>query len=153
MKLTRGGAALPIKKTVMSYRYSEMEKVRKLSETTESEQVYIRKEWERLCARENINNSENIFFQKQNGRFFKAIREHENAIRGCGSTGGYWTIRYGSCRHWGFSKDPFGGYYPDVKDKYYSALKKDSGELIIIPSSVHTKKETLELAKKLGFEF
>ncbi len=137
----------------MSYRYSELKEKFHLSELTESEQAYIRKDWERLCSCENINNSEYIFFQKPNGRFFKATRCRENAIRGCGSTGCHWTIRYGSCRHWGISKDPFGTYYPDVKDKFYSALRKDSGELVNIPSSVHTKKEALELAKELGFEF
>lgn len=136
----------------MSYKYSEIKDGRKLSEMTVEEQERIKKEWDRLCARETVNNSEYLFIQKANGRFIKASRGRYGAIPGRGSMGGYWSVRYGDCRRWGFSKDPFGTYYPEVKEKYYTALRKDNGELINIPSSVHTKKEVLELAKKLGFE-
>lgn len=137
----------------MSYKYFEIKDGRKLSEMTADEQAYINREWERLCTRPDENTSEYIFFQKANGRFFKAIRGRYGANPMNGCLGGYWTVRYGTCRAWGFCKDPFGTYYPDVKEKYYTALRRDNGELINIPSSVHTKKEVLELAKKLGFEF
>lgn len=42
----------------MSYKYSEIKGGRKLSEMTADEQAYIRKEWNRLCARKSVNNSE-----------------------------------------------------------------------------------------------
>lgn len=137
----------------MSYKYYEIKDGRKLSEMTESEQAYIRKEWERLCARESVNNPEYFFIQKANGRFFEAIRGRVGAYPGRGSAGGYWTVRYGDCKRWGFKRDPFGNFYPDAVAKYFSGLRLENGERVNVPSSVHTKKEVLELAKKLGFEF
>ena len=138
----------------MSYRYQEIHgRTFKLSEMPESEQAYVRKEWERLCARENVNSSELVFFQKPNGRFFKAIRGRIAANRYMGCAGGYWSVRYGDCKRWAFKKNVMCQYDPEPIDKYFSALVKDNGERIEIPSSVHTKKEVLALAKELGFEF
>lgn len=136
----------------MSYKYAEIAGGRKLSEMTADEQAYIRKEWERLCSRESVNTSEYVFIQKPNGRFFKAIRGRIAANRYTGCAGGYWSIRYGDCKRWGFKKDPFGTYYPDAMDKCFSALARTTGETINIPSSVHSKKDVLALAQKLGFE-
>ena len=137
----------------MSYKYYEIKDGRKLSEMTESEQAYIRKEWERLSARPSENNSEFVFIQKSNGKFLKAIRGRYGAIRGRGSMGGYWTVRVGDCRRWGFKKNVFGQYDPEPVDKYFSGWRLETGEIVNIPSSVHTKNEVLEWAKKLGFEF
>lgn len=136
----------------MSYRSYEIKGGRKLSEMTESEQAYIHKEWDRLCARETVNTSEYVFIQKSNGRFFKAIRGRIAAMRYGGSAGGYWSIQYGNCLFWGFKKNPFGQFDPEPMDKFYSAKTMESGEIVNIPSKVHTKKEVIELAKKLGFE-
>lgn len=136
----------------MSYRYFEIKDGRKLSEMTADEQAYIRKEWDRLCARKPINTSERVFVQKPNGRFFEAVRGRIAASRYNGCAGGYWSVRYGDCKRWGFKKDPFGTYYPDAKEKYFSGLALNTGETVNIPPSVHTKKDVLALAKKLGFE-
>lgn len=136
----------------MSYRYQEIKDGRKLSEMTASEQEYIHAQWDRLCARESVNNSEFVFSQKANGRFFRAIRGRIAANRYTGCAGGYWAVRYGDCRRWTFKKNPFGMYDPEPVDKCFSALRLENGERIEIPSTVHTKKEVLELAKKLGFE-
>ena len=136
----------------MSYKYSEIQGGRKLSEMTESEQAYINKEWERLCARENANTSEFVFFQKPNGRFFEARRGRIAANRYEGCAGGFWTVRYGNCKRWGFKKNPFGMYDPEPMNQYFSSLRRDTGEVVNIPGSVHTKKDVLELAKRLGFE-
>ena len=137
----------------MSYKYHEIQGGRKLSEMPESEQEYIHKEWERLCAREDVNTPELVFFQKANGRFFEARRGRIAANRYTGCAGGYWSVRYGNCKGWYFKKNPFGQFDPEQKDKYFSGLTLESGETIPVPSEVHTKKEVLELAKRLGFEF
>lgn len=136
----------------MSYKYFEIKDGRKLSEMTADEQAYIRKEWDRLCARESVNTSERVFIQKPNGRFFEATRGRIAANRYTGCAGGYWSVRYGDCKRWGFKKDPFGGFYPDAKEKYFSGINYPDGTHVEIPSSVHTKKDVLALAKKLGFE-
>lgn len=136
----------------MSYKYFEIKDGRKLSEMTDDEQAYIRKEWDRLCARESVNTSERVFIQKPNGRFFEATRGRIAANRYTGCAGGYWSVRYGDCKRWGFKKDPFGGYYPDAVEKYFSGINYPDGTHVEIPSSVHTKKDVLALAKKLGFE-
>lgn len=136
----------------MSYKYSEISGGRKLSEMTADEQSYIRKEWDRLCDRESINTPERVFIQKPNGRFFEATRGRIAANRYTGCAGGYWSVRYGDCRRWGFKKNPFGQYEPEQKDKYFSGLTLTTGETINIPSSVHTKNDVLALAQKLGFE-
>lgn len=139
----------------MSYRYAEIKGGRKLSEMTDDEQAYIRKEWDRLCARETVNTPRYVFAQKPNGRFFRAERGHHAIVNGGmwrGSDGGYWIVRYGDCKRWGFKKDPFGTYYPDAIEKYFSGLTLATGETISVPPSVHTKKEVLALAKQLGFE-
>ena len=138
----------------MSYKHYEIKGGRKLSEMTEQEQAYIHKEWERLCARETIHTPEYVFIQKQNGRFFRATRKRDTVICGGlyrGSHGGYWVVRYGDCRRWGFKKNPFGEYDPMPVDKYFSGLTLSTGETINIPSSVHMKKDVLALAQKLGF--
>ena len=138
----------------MSYKYSET-KGRMLSEMTADEQEYIRKKWDRLCARETVNTSECVFIQRPDGRFFKATRGRFAVVNGGlyrGSTGGYWIVRYGNCKRWGFKKDPFGTYYPDVVEKCFSGLTLATGETISVPNSVHTKKEVLALARKLKFE-
>ena len=137
----------------MSYKYFEIKDGRKLSELTESEQRYITNEWERLCERYNINTSEHIFFQKTNGRFFRAERGRISASRYSGSAGGYWAIVYGNCKVWGFRKNPFGEYDPEPTEKRFGSLTKENGEIVTIPKTVKTKKEALELARKLGFEF
>lgn len=136
----------------MSYKYAEIAGGRKLSEITAEEQAYIRKEWDRLCARESVNTSERVFVQKANGRFFEARRGRIAANRYTGCAGGYWSIRYGDCKRWGFKKDPFGTYYPDAMEKCFSALTRTTGETVNVPSSVHSKKDVLALAQKLGFE-
>lgn len=139
----------------MSYKYCEIKNGFEFSELTEREQEYIRKEWERLLARETVNTPEVVFIQKPNGRFFEATRKrHAIVCDGLyrGSRGGYWSIRYGNCKRWGFTKDPFGEFYPEAKAKCFSALILETGEKINIPSSVSAKKDVLELAKKLGFE-
>lgn len=137
----------------MSYNYSEIKGGRKLSEMTAEEQAYIKREWDRLCARESYNTSERIFFQREDGRFIEAIRCRIAAIRGEGSAGGYWSIRYGNCRQWGFKKNPFGSYEAEAMNRYFSSRTFDDGTVVYIPSSVHTKKEVLDLARKLRFEF
>ena len=136
----------------MSYRSYEIKGGRKLSEMTAEEQAYIRKEWDRLCARENVNTSECVFIQKPDGHFFKATRGRIAANRYMGCAGGYWSIRYGVCNRWGFKKNPFGQFDPEPMDKYFSSITYADGRHIEIPSSVHTKKDVLELAKKCGFE-
>ena len=136
----------------MSYKYCEIQGGRKLSEMTEWEQEYIRKEWDRLCARGTVNNSERIFIQKPNGKFFEAIRGRIAANRYTGCAGGYWSVRVGDCRRWGFKKNPFGQYDPEPVDKHFSGWRLANGEIVNIPSSVHTKKDVLELALKIGFE-
>lgn len=136
----------------MSYKYSEIHGGRKLAEMTEWEQAYIHKEWERLCSRKTVNTSEYVFAQKPNGRFFEARRGRIAASRYSGCAGGYWSIRYGDCRRWCFKKNPFGSFDPEPTDKYFGAINFENGERVVIPSSVHTKKEVLELAKKIGFE-
>ena len=136
----------------MSYKYFKIKDGRKLSEMTADEQAYIRKEWDRLCARESINTSECVFIQNPNGRFFEATRKRIEANRYRGCKGGYWSIRYGDCKRWGFKKDPFGGYYPDAVKKYFSGINYPDGTHVEIPSFVHTKKDVLALAQKLGFE-
>ena len=136
----------------MSYKFYEIKGGRKLSEMTEQEQTYIRNEWDRLCSRETVNTPEYIFIQKPNGRFFRATRERIAAHRYMGCAGGYWSIRYGDCTRWGFKKNILGQYDPEPMDKYFSAKTLTTGETVNIPSSVHTKKEVLALAKKLEFE-
>ena len=134
----------------MSYKHYEIKGGRKLSEMTEQEQAYIRKEWERLCARETINTPEYVFIQKADGHFFKAERGRIAANRYTGCAGGYWSIRYGVCNRWGFKKNPFGEYDPEPIEKTFSSTNL-TGETINIPSSVHTKKDVLGLAQQLGF--
>ena len=136
----------------MSYKYFEIKDGRKLSEMTADEQAYIRKEWDRLCARESVNTSEYVFIQKPNGRFFEATRGRIAANRYEGCAGGYWSVRYGDCKRWGFKKDPFGGYYPNAVNQYFSGINYPDGTHVEVPSSVHTKKDVLDLAQKLGFE-
>lgn len=136
----------------MSYKYAEIQGGRKLSEMTEWEQEYIRKEWDRLCARGTVNNSERVFIQKPNGKFFEATRGRIAANRYTGCAGGYWSVRVGDCRRWGFKKNPFGQYDPEPVDKYFSGWRLANGDVVNIPSSVHTKKDVLELAQKIGFE-
>ena len=136
----------------MSYKHYEIKDGRKLTEMTIDEQEYIKKTWDRLCARKPINNSELVFAQKPNGRFIEAKRGRINADRYGGCSGGYWAIQYGNCRCWGFKKNPFGEYDPEQMDKYFSSVAMSQDETIAIPRSVHTKKEVLELVKKLGFE-
>lgn len=136
----------------MSYKYYEIKDGRKFSDLTEEESAYIRKEWDRLCSRTTTNTSERIFIQKPNGRFFEALRGRIAPSRYSGCAGGYWTIRYGDCKRWGFRKNPFAEYDPEPVDKYFNALSKSNGEIVQIPASVHTKKDALELARKLGFE-
>lgn len=135
----------------MSYKYGEIKGGRNLSEMSAEEQTYIRKEWDRLCARKSYNTSEEIFLQREDGRFFKAIRGRIAANRYTGCAGGYWSIRYGNCMRWGFKKNPFGLYDAEPMDKYYSSRTFEDGTVVNIPSSVHTKKEALELARRLGF--
>lgn len=136
----------------MSYKRYEIQGGRKLSEMTEQEQAYIREEWDRLCARESINNSEHVFIQKPDGNFFEAQRGRIAANRYTGCVGGYWSVHYGNCRRWGFKKNPLCQYDPEPMDKYFSAVNFSDGTRVEIPASVHTKKDVLELAKKLRFE-
>lgn len=136
----------------MSYKYHEIKGGRKLAEMTEQEQAYIRKEWDRLCARANVNTSESVFIQKADGHFFKATRGRIAANRYTGCAGGYWAVRYGICNRWGFKKNPFGEYDPEPMNKYFTGLKKADGTHVQIPSYIHTKKEVLALAEQLGFE-
>ena len=136
----------------MSYHFYEIKGGRKLSEMTAEEQALIRKEWGRLCARESVNTSERVFIQKSNGRFFEATRGRIAASRYAGCAGGYWSVRYGDCTYWGFEKNPFGQYDPMQKNKYYSGANFSDGRHVDVPKSVHTKKDVLELAQKLGFE-
>lgn len=135
----------------MSYKHYEIKGGRKLSEMTEVEQQYIRKEWDRLCARENVNTPELVFIQKPDGHFFKATRERIAANRYTGCAGGYWSVRYGICTRWGFKKNILGLYDPEPMDKTFSSTNI-TGEVVNIPSKVHTKKDVLALAAKLGFE-
>lgn len=136
----------------MSYKHYEIRDGRKLSEMTESEQAYIHKEWDRLCERGSVNTPELVFSQKANGFFIKATRERIAAARYCGSAGGFWSVRLGNCRKWGFKKNPFGQFDPEPMEKYFSGLTLQTGETVMVPKTVHTKKEVLELVKKLGFE-
>lgn len=136
----------------MSYKHYEICNGRKLSEMTADEQAYIRKEWDRLCARESVNTSERVFIQKPDGRFFEAARGRIAALRYSGCAGGYWSIRYGNCTKWGFKKNPFGLFDPEPMNKYFSAKTLSTGEIVNIPKSVHTKKDVIELAKRLEFE-
>lgn len=135
----------------MSYKYFEIKNVRTLSELTEDERVYIRKEWDRLCARETVNTPERVFIQKPDGHFFEARRGRIAANRYTGCAGGYWSVRYGTCRRWGFKKNPFGKFDPEQMDKYFSGIIYPDGGHVEIPSSVHTKKDVLELAERIGF--
>lgn len=135
----------------MSYKYSEIKNGRKLSEMTESEIAYVHAKWDRLCARENVNTPEQVFIQRANGFFFDAIRIRECAIRGRGSAGCHWNVRVGTCKAWKFAKDPFGSYYPEQTDKYFTGIRKESGEVIYVPTTVKAKKDVIELAKKLGW--
>lgn len=137
----------------MSYHFSEIKDGRRFSELTESEQKYINQEWERLCNRKAINTSEVVFFQKANGRFFKATRGRLAAHPSHGSAGGYWAVVYGNCKAWRFCKNPFGEFDPEPAEKRFGSLTKQDGEIVPVPHTVHTKSEALELAKKLGFEF
>lgn len=121
----------------------------KFSELEISEQKYIQEEWERLCKRESINTPYEIFIQKPSGIFFRAVRVSRALGRYVGSLPGYWSIRLGSCKRWGFKKDPFGGYYPDQYDKFYGNYQLETGEVVKIPSKLHTKKEVIELLKEL----
>ena len=136
----------------MSYKYFEIKDGRTLSEMTADEQAYIRKEWDSLCARETVNTSERVFTQKPDGRFFEARRGRIAANRYTGCAGGYWSIRYGNCKRWGFEKNPFGQYDPIQKDKYFRRVIFPDGKHVEIPTSVHTKKDVLVLAQKLGFK-
>jgi len=136
----------------MSYKYFEIKDGRKLSEMTEEEQAYIHQEWDRLCARKTVNTPEEVFIQKPNGRFFVARRGRIAANRYRGCAGGFWSVRYGDCRRWGFKKNPFGQFDPMPKEKCFSGLTLSTGETVNVPTSVHTKKEVVELAKRLGFE-
>lgn len=138
----------------MSYKHYEIKGGRKLSEMTEQEQAYIRGEWDRLCARKNVNTPELVFIQKPDGHFFKATRMRQSIVCGGmyrGSLGGSWSVRYGNCRRWGFKKNILGLYDPEPMDKTFSSTNI-TGEIVNIPSSVHTKKDVLALAAKLGFE-
>lgn len=135
----------------MSYKRYEAQSVHKLSDLTEQEQAYIRKEWDRLCSRETVNTPESVFIQKADGHFFKATRGRIAAVRHFGSAGGFWFVKYGVCNRWGFKKNVMGQYDPEPMDKSFSSTNR-TGETIAIPSKVHTKKEVLDLAKKLGFE-
>lgn len=137
------------------YSYAEAKKGLKFSELTESEQNYIRVEWEKQKARKNVNNSEYIYIQiPETGFFFKAERGRICASRYSGSAGGYWRVTLGNFKGWKFSKSPLGGYYPESAiRKYNRAQRKEDGTIIEIPFSVHTKKDALELAKLVGFKF
>lgn len=135
----------------MSYKYCEIKDGHKLSEMTESEIAYIHAKWERLCARANVNTSEQVFIQCPDGLFLNAVRIRESAIRGHGSAGCHWSVRVGTCKAWKFAKNPFGSYDPEQTDKYYTGIRKESGEIINVPATVKAKKDVIELAQKLGW--
>ena len=135
----------------MSYKYHEIKDGRKLSEMTESERASVHAKWDRLCARENVNTPEWVFIQRPNGLFLEATRERINAVRYLGCSGGYWTVRVGTCKAWKFAKNVFGSFDPEPTNKYYRAIRKESGEVVNIPETVKAKKDVIELAKKLGW--
>lgn len=137
----------------MSYRYAEIKGGRKLSEMTERERNYIREKWDRLSLRENINTPELVFVQHTNGKFFRAVRCRIAAHRYHGSAGGYWRVVFGDCRRWYFKKNPFGTYDPEQKDEIFSGIKLKSGEVVMIPQTIPTKREVLEFAARIGFGF
>ena len=135
----------------MSYKYCEIKGGRKLSEMTESEIAYVHAKWERLCARGNVNTPEEVFIQRPNGLFLKAIRVRECAFRYSGSAGCHWNVRVGTCKAWKFEKNPMGSYDPEQTDRYYTGIRKESGEIINVPATVKAKKDVIELAQKLGW--
>ncbi len=136
----------------MSYSYAIAKQGMRFSELTESERAYISERWQALCERQNINNSEVVFVQRPNGNFIEAYRGRINAVRGVGSMGGYWRVRFGNCKKWGFEKTPLGSYEPEALVKYFAAIQTQVGEVISIPKEVHTKKEVLELIQRICWE-
>ncbi len=136
----------------MSYPYHIAKQGLKFSQLTEGEQAYLSQEWERSINSPNVNSSEFILIHKANGFFFVASRMRINAIRGRGSDGGYWRVRYGSVKAWKFRKNPFGEFDPEITNKFYTGKRTESGDIIQVPAAVHTKKEAIDLARALGFE-
>ena len=135
----------------MDYNYAQAKAGMKFSDLEEREQERIKKEWESLCSRANIETRGYIFIQRPSGIFFEAEQVSNPLGRYVGSLPGYWRIKLGTCKAWGFSKTPFGTYYPEAKNHYYSGLKKSSGEVVNVPKTVHLKKDVLALIKELEF--
>lgn len=83
---------------------------------------------------------------KEGTRYFLATRHNDFA--GYGSIYGWWRVRYGKVL-WDRQKQPLGNdydYFWVLSGKTFSKSKNGTD----VPREVHTKKEVLELARKIG---
>lgn len=85
-----------------------------------------------------------VFVNKEGTRYFKAWRKNDyQKWSGCS---GWWNVRYGRIQ-WSSERTPLGDYeYFWMFSKTFS--KSQNGTEI--PREVHTKKDVLEIAKKIG---
>ena len=111
---------------------------------------------ERLNLRNrSINSAYEVLFYNQSGtRYFYARRHQDSWYDEKGNYmpfggGSEWTVRYG-CIGFARKKQVIGYDYELVEGKTYS--KSSNGT--VVPSSVKTKKEVLDIAKAIGlFDF
>lgn len=103
----------------------------------------------KLHETKKVNNAWHVaFVNKEGTRYFEAWRKNDFQRWSGGCTSGWWRVRYGKVL-WDRHIWPTGGgydYFWVFSGKWFT--KSQNGTEI--PTDVHTKKEVLELAKKIG---
>lgn len=85
---------------------------------------------------------------KEGTRYFLAYRRNDFSRYSGGSIYGWWVVRYGKVL-WDRRKQPLGNdfdYFWVLSGKTFGKSKNGTE----IPKEVHTKKEVLEIARKIG---
>lgn len=120
-----------------------------LSDLPQEIQDQLLKEREELWTTMKKNDAWNIVLVNKSGtRYFRAWRQNDFERWSGGSIHGWWNIRYGKVL-WDRRKWPLGGgfdYFWVLSGKMFGKSKNGTE----IPREVHTKKEVLEIAKKIG---
>ena len=121
----------------------------KLQELPKEIQQGLIEERKTLCEKWHRNTPWEVCFVNEDGtRFFHAYRKNDFA--GYGSISGWWIVRYGEIRwrhtyknEWGFEEEK----YEWVESRKTYSIAANGTQ---IPSDVHTKKDVLDLVKKIG---
>lgn len=126
----------------------------KLSELPEEIQHELRTNKPQFIKEHTWNNSYHLCLINKNGtRYFRADRICLMSKWAAFGGGSYWKIHYG-CVVWTQGHTPFGDpyYHWKLSCKAYGSVQMSNGSVINIPRYLDTKKEVIEIARKIGFE-